>query len=68
MKTGNAKTKELHEMIIQGLILAVTAPTDRKSKQVEKMVAELCRGVDEFTQHKLAKIAEQRMVQEGIIS
>ena len=68
MKKTDKKTQELHEMIVKGLVLTVTAPTDEQSKEVEKMVAELCQGVDEFTQHKLAKIAEKRLIEEGHIS
>lgn len=67
MKKTDKKTRELHEMIVKGLVLAVTAPTDEQSKEVEKMVAELCQGVDKFTRHKLRKIAEERLIKEGHI-
>ena len=68
MKKLDPKTKKLHEMIIKGLILAVTAPTKKDSNEVIKMVEKLCDRVDNFTKIRLVKIAEKQMVDQGIIS
>jgi len=62
------ETKKLHEMIIKGLILAVTAPTKKESKEVVAVVEKLCDRVDNFTKVRLVKLAEKQMVEEGIIS
>ena len=68
MKKLDFETKKLHEMIIKGCILAVTAPTKKDSKEVVKMVEKLCERVDNFTKIRLVKIAEKQMVDQGIIS
>ena len=67
MKKLDSETKKLHEMIVKGLILAVTAPTKKDSKEVIKMVEKLCERVDNFTKIRLVKIAEKKMVDQGII-
>ena len=65
MKKLDSETKKLHEMIVKGLILAVTAPTKKDSKEVIKMVEKLCERVDNFTKIRLVKIAEKKWLING---